>query len=171
MGSGVRPHREGECEGGASAYFERAICDRPHVGEEGDRVIMVSVVVEPWNRDRVGRARVDQGEQPNEPGKAVRNVAAGEIEGLSGAGNEGHGCLPTKAKRSDRWHNAAPSLGGVSMRQTAQARQSVANLEPVLSHDSPSFKNSPGTSLVTGVVTGVAVLGLFHSSPARMLTT
>jgi hypothetical protein len=44
-------------------------------------------------------------------GPAVLNMVAEGVEGLCGARNEGHRCLPTKARRSERWRNAALSLG------------------------------------------------------------
>lgn len=61
---------------------------------------------------------------------ALINMVAEDIEGLPGARNQGHRCLPTKAGRSEQWCNVVPSLGDLSMGNMAQVRHALSASVP-----------------------------------------
>ncbi len=93
--------------------------------------MIVNVMREPRNPDRVGRARAGQGAQPKEARNedearetrqarttpAAIDMVTEAIDGLSRARNQEHRSLLTTAGQSEQWRNAALVLGDLSMRQ------------------------------------------------------
>ncbi len=68
------------------------------------------------------RQRYEKPDDRTETTPAVLNRVAEGIEALSGAQNQGHRCLPTKAGRSEQYRNSAPSIGDLSIEPMARAR-------------------------------------------------
>jgi hypothetical protein len=55
------------------------------------------------------RQRPERSDDQAQTAPAVLNMGAEDVDGWSGAQNQGHRYLPTKAERSGQWRNAAPS--------------------------------------------------------------